>query len=395
MKILFVSAVLPYPLRSGGQIRIYNILKQLSRNHEITLVSFIRKDEEKKLIAELNFCKEVHVIMRGSAWQPRYITSAIFGKYPLLLATYANDAMHQLLRDILVRDEYDVVHLEPFYVWPSIPETSVPMVISEHNVEYAVYLQYVRRFAVWLLRPFLWLDVQKLMYWEHKIWKKAPMVTAVSQEDASVMQEAGVNKVEIVPNGVDVTEFVYKAKPSFSKAPNFLFVGDFRWFPNTDALHILLDEIWPVVKNAYPDANLRVVGRHMNSRIVTAVEQSGGEVGQDVADISVEYRNADILIAPHGIAGGTKFKMLEAMASGCVVITTPEGAAGLNLTAGKHYLEAKNPAEYVVQIQKLWTNTKIYKTVAAAARKHVEDHFSWDAISSRLDAVWKEAHAGH
>ena len=122
MNILFVSAVLPYPLHSGGQIRIYNLLKQLSKRHSITLVSFIRDEREREMVRNLAFCHDVHVILRGRVWQPKYIIGAILGKFPLLLATYHHRKMQQLITDLLGSGRFDLVHIEPFYVWPSLPK---------------------------------------------------------------------------------------------------------------------------------------------------------------------------------------------------------------------------------------------------------------------------------
>ena len=376
-------------MRSGGQIRIYNILKRLAQTHEITLVSFIRKEEERESLSALDFCKEVHVIMRGSAWQPRYLFSALVSKFSFLLATYENSQMRQLLRDLLVRDTYDVLHVEPFYVWPSIPVTSVPMVISEHNVEYEVYLQYVKRFRIVPMRPLMWLDVMKLTHWERAIWQKARTITAVSPEDAQQITKQGNKSVVVVPNGVDLKQFPYRTKRPAHSAPQLLFVGDFQWFPNTDALYTLLNDIWPKVKQKYARAKLRIVGRHISSNLKSEILASGAEIGEDVEDISVEYRDADMLVAPHGISGGTKFKMLEAMASGLAVITTHEGAAGLQLIAGTHFLLAQMPDEFVDHIQLLWEHKTTYAKMVRSARDHVEKEFSWDAIAGSLEKVWK------
>ena len=103
MKILFVSAVLPYPLHSGGQIRIYNLLKRLSRHHSTTLVSFIRSEEERAYEKELGFCTSVHMVMRGRAWQPKYYIGAIFSSYPFLLCTYDNRRMRETLEGLMAK----------------------------------------------------------------------------------------------------------------------------------------------------------------------------------------------------------------------------------------------------------------------------------------------------
>src|SRR3989344_1464692 len=101
MKILFVSAVLPYPLVSGGHVRIYNLLKRLSKQHEITLCSFIRDSSELGYVDNLRFCRFVYMIHRGGAWQPRYLANTIFGRYPFLLTTYDHGAMRELLKGLL------------------------------------------------------------------------------------------------------------------------------------------------------------------------------------------------------------------------------------------------------------------------------------------------------
>ena len=390
MKVLFVSAVLPYPPKSGGQIRMYQLLKRMAKKHEITLVSFIRDDKERAYEKDLGFCKKVIMVMRGRGLRLSYLFRALTGKYPLLLATYDNETMKKTLTDLLTRETFELVHLEPFYDWPAIPKTHVPVVVSEHNVEYEVYEYHARRFWMPALRPFLFLDAVKLRLWEHKVWANVAARTAVSPEDAAAMKTAG--EVTVVPNGVDLKAFSYAPRAKKAKGPAVLFVGDFRWFPNKDAAERLVSDIWPVIKKRFPGASFRIVGRHIPGGIAAAVRRAGGTVQSDVPDIAEEYRSADALIAPHAIGGGTKFKMLEAMASGLPVITTKEGMAGLAAVSGTHYLQAAAPRDYVAQLEKIWDNRKIRDTITAAARNLVETHYGWDAIARELDAVWKKTY---
>lgn len=371
MNVLFVSAVLPYPLHSGGQIRIYHLLKRLSKIHRITLVTFIRSEEELRYKKDLAFCEEVHTVMRGRAWQPKYLLGAL-GKYPFLLATYDNDTMRQTLTDIVTSKQFDLLHLEPFYVWPSIPETHLPIVVSEHNIEYAVY----KRFTPWFAR----LDTAKLAFWEHYVWNKARAVTAVSEEDAAVIRTGVNGRVEIVPNGVDLKIFRYR-KPTFSDSPTILFVGNFRWSPNREAASTLVHDIWPNVKEMLPNAKLVMVGRDMPN-VYERFERKTDRIEE-------VYKDADILVAPHAIAGGTKFKMLEAMATGLPIVTTEEGVTGLAMIAGTHYLEAAKPAEFVGQIKRLCDNTDLAMTISTSARTLVETRYTWDEIAKTLDYVWK------
>ncbi len=392
MKILFVSAVLPYPLRSGGQIRIYQLLKRLSKRHEITLVSFIRDEKERVYTSELGFCKRVYMVTRGYAWQPKYIVRALTSSFPLLLATYDNSRMRALLAKLLAGEKYDLMHLEPFYVWPSVPRDHPPVVVSEHNIEYLVYERYVARFPVSFLRPLLSWDVGKLFRWERRIWRNATAVTAVSSADAAVIETYLSHDISVVPNGVDLSMFVYK-KPETKGGKRAVFVGNFRWLPNRQAASDLVRTIWPAIRARYPDASLTIAGRYIPADLKASMQAIGGTVIENTPDITRVYHNADLLLAPHAIAGGTKYKMLEAMASGLPIVTTTHGMAGLMVEPEVHYLEARTTHEYIDAVGKIWENTSLAERIARDARRLVETTYTWDIISHALNNVWRNAYA--
>lgn len=383
MNILFVSALLPYPLHSGGQVRIYNLIKQLSKRHEITLVSFIRDENERTLAKNLSFCKDVHMILRGRAWQPKYLLGAL-GKYPFLLSTYHNGAMRSKLEELLKNIPFDLVHLEPFYVWPSLPQTKLPIVVSEHNIEYEVYEQYAKKF------PFLFtIDNAKLRRWEQMVWKKASRITAVSQHDKAIIQPFASKNVTVVLNGVDISQF------SFQKhtVNNYrvLFVGNFRWVANHDAAYTLVRDIFPNLRKRFPQASIRIVGIDIPVGLKTEVFKIGGEIQEHVSDISHEYREADVLIAPHAVSGGSKYKVLEAFASGLPVVTTRQGASGLGAVPDTHYKEASTPEGFVEKTAFIWEHKEEAFQLPHNARNLVEERYTWDNISNILEGVWNEA----
>lgn len=395
MKILFVSAVLPWPLHSGGQVRIYNLLKRLSKKHEITLVSFIRDENERKFAENLSFCKHVHVVYRGKARQVRYFLRAITSAYPWLLSTYENAKMRQLLNELISRNQYDLFHIEPFYVFPSLPEFSIPIVVGEHNVEYRIYEGYVRAFPLVPLRPLLFLDIIKLRLWEERVWKKAVAITAVSEEDRSVIERKTNVPVTVVANGVDLASFPFRPSRSRGVDPILLFVGNFSWLPNVEGCTRLLNDIWPFLKERFPSVTLRIVGRNMPQSLKRRANARGATVVGEVRDIAKEYQTTDALMAPVGIGGGTKFKMLEAMASGLPVITTRAGMQGLEAIAGVHYLQASTPEEFGAQTEKIWEDISLRSMITKSARKLVEERYSWDSIAKILDDVWNRTYEEH
>lgn len=396
MKILFVSAVFPYPLYSGGQVRIYNLLKALGSKHAISLFAFTRKKEEQDLASMLPFCKKIVPVLRGRAWRIDYIFRAIAGNYPWVFATYDNAAMRDAIAQELAKEQYDLIHIEPGYVWPSLPKTTVPIVVGEHNVEHHIYEGYVRQFPVPFFRPFLSTDVTKMKAWEKKVWQHASAITTVSNDDRKeITLEVSEKNVQTVANGVDVKEFEFRPKLIKTSAPVVLFVGNFLWMQNRDALRYLLTDIWGKVQELYPQAKLRVVGRHLPQAARNQVSRMGGELLEHVEDIQNEFHAADVLFAPIRVGGGTKFKILEAMASGIPVITTTIGAGGLAVEHSRELMIADTPDETTEALTKVLQNTEDTLRMVKRARACIEKKYSWQMIATELDQVWKDACGKH
>lgn len=393
MKILIVSAVMPYPLYSGGQVRMYNLLSRLSKNNEITLCTFLRSESDTQYERNIPFCKKILTYYRGHAWQPNYVMRSLLGSMPLLLTSYDHAAFREIIAQELAGGSYDVIHIEPWYVWKSLPKTDIPVVIATHNIEHEVYIEYVRRFWIPPLRPGYYWDVLKLRYWEERIWKSASELIAVSEDDARVIRKVVGEHVPVtvVPNGVDVSSFPLKIKDA-NTSPVFLFVGSFTWMQNRDAVLWLIKDIWPTLRARYKGATLRIVGRGMPVKLRSNILRQGGTLLEHVEVIEDEFRNADILLAPIRIGGGTSFKILEAMASGVPVVTTSLGALGLNVKNGKELLIGDTSEEILSEVDYLLSSDKRRIAIAREARKKIVQEYAWDTIAKKQEAVWRKTY---
>ena len=391
MKILMLTPYLPYPLSSGGQIRSYNLLKNLSSKHEITLVALIKHDTEKKYISNLaEYCHKILPAKRPEKpWTVANILKTGLGLYPFLVVRNYSPEAKDIVIEELKKETYDLIHAETFYVMPHIPQTVTPVLLVEQTIEYLVYLHFTDTIKNLLLRLLLRLDVNKIRYWEEYYWKKAERVVAMSEADKKVMQARDKKlDVSIVPNGVDKDFFTFKPKVN-RQAPIILFVGNFKWLQNREAVTILVNKIWPRLSRQLPQAKLWIVGKFPSAEIL-AYGNERVKVVSDMDDIRQVYHKADLMIAPIYGPGGTRYKILEAMATGVPVVTTPQGIEGLGVKDQAHALIRSEPEDMVSAALKLIHNPDLYAKMAQSANEFVRKRYNWERIAQALDEIYQQ-----
>lgn len=392
MKILMVSSYLPFPLYSGGHIRLYNLLKNLSKDHDITLVCEKRDFQTDEDVAEVKkVCSKVITVVRKKQWSVKNILKTGFSTDPFLIVGHTSEELKQAIRDELVRQNYDLIHVETFYVYQNLPKVSIPVVLVEHNIEYLVYERYAK-LANPLLKPFFYADILKLKKKEQEAWKKADKLVAVSNTEKRLMKRADT---AIVPNGVDTNNFKFRSFDQISDEKRVLFIGDFKWLQNKDALEFILKDIWPEVLNKIDDLgkniNLKlwVVGKNIPLNLKSLAKDGSVIFDENNKDETSEiFKKSYILLAPLRVAGGTSYKILEAFASGVAVVTTNLGIEGLEAKNETQVLACEDALELADLVCSLVTDHSLYKRLTLNARKLVEDKYDWEIIAEKLNEVY-------
>lgn len=394
MKILMLVPYLPTITMSGGQTRWYNIVKYLAKRHEITLFSLIKDDSEKRFIPELKkYCKKVMVFNRPKRpWSLRNIFLSVFGPFPLLVVRNWSFEEKKAVAEELEKENYDLIHAETFYVMPHLPKTTIPVIQVEQTIWHEVYKHFVMNKVPFFLRPFFLWDVFKVLLWEKYYWKKADKLFAVSEEDKIKMSELlpGV-KVSIIPNGVD-TEF-YMAKNAPRKVPPRILYGvtNFEWLQNQEATEILISKVWPIIRTKFGNAIIWIVGRKVPGWIKELSQKDKDiEVTENIPDARDAYKMAAIMVAPIRGEGGTRLKVLEAMAAELPVVSTKVGVAGLGIISGRHALisdTTKGLAELAVKLLK---NPDLSKKIGKEGLEHVRKNFDWKKIVKLHDPIYED-----
>jgi len=393
MKILMLVPYLPTITMSGGQTRWYNIIKYLAKKHDITLFSLIKDESEKQFIPELKkYCKKVEVFYRPKKpWTIRNIFLSVFGPFPLLVIRNSSLEERRAIRKEILREKYDLIHAETFYVMPHLGKTSVPTILVEQTIWHDVYKHHVVNEIPFFLRPFFMQDVLKVKFWEKYYWSKADRLFAVSEEDKGAMLKLVPKKeVGIIPNGVDCQSFAEKRREK-RLPPRILYgVTNFEWLQNEEAAKILIEEVWPRIKKSYQNAKVWIVGRKMPSWLRNLSKNEDVEVTENIPDARDAYRRASVMVAPIKGAGGTRLKILEAMATGLPVISTSVGVAGLKLTDKVNVLIADTPADLAERTIMLLKDERLSEIIGEAGRKHVQKNFDWESIVKLHDPIYRE-----
>lgn len=382
-----VSSYLPFPLYSGGHIRLYNLIKNLSSKHEITLICEKRNYQSERDIEEVSrICRKVITVDRKKQWSASNILKTGFSLKPFLLWGHSLGEMKEKIEKELKSNEFDLIHVETSYVMQNLPKTNLPVVLTEHNIEYLVYQRFVKK-ANLILRPLLFLDILKLKRAEKSLWKKANKLVAVSTREQEIMGKDAY----LVPNGVDTKKFSAKKIIKNKMEKKVLFIGDFVWIQNRDSITYIIKNIWPKIVSKNKNVKLWVVGRKIPDSIKQLTDKSIIFDENAPSETELIFQEADILLSPIRIGGGTNFKILESMSCGTPVITSPLGNEGMNAKNGDEIIICNKPEEFANKALILLSDDYVYEKLSRNGRKFIEKNFDWRNIAEKLDSIYRSA----
>lgn len=391
MKILMLTPYLPYPPSSGGQIRSYNLIKNLSKKHEITLCSLIKDEDEKRHINQLEkYCTKVLVFKRAQKpWTIGNILATGFSSFPFLVIRNFSASEKKAVNELLSKEEFDIIHAETFYVSPHIPKTKIPIVLVDQTIEYQVYLHYVENFKYFILKPVLLIDVLKIKFWESFYWRRASQVVAVSERDAKEMKKLVKNlEVQVVSNGVG-EEFMQEIPLHYSR--KILFMGNYAWLQNIEAVNILAKEVFPLIKRQLPDVELVIAGQ--NTEKITDLVSVGITIHNlkidDTKGVKEWYHKCGVVVAPLYGPGGTRLKILAAMAAKLPVVTTSIGIEGIDALNNESVLIGETPQQLADLTIKVLSDKNLYKKIAINSRKLVEQSYTYPKIAEKLSQIYE------
>lgn len=396
MNVLYLTYGLPYPPNSGARMRDFYLLREIHAQHPVTCLCLLEHAEEMNHAAML---AKMGIRIYGFGGQGEALWSNVkslaqhvAAARPLATFSFWNKPMFEWVRERAAAEAFDLVQIEHSFLIPyrkALPDTLRKKTILDlHNVG---ALQYARYSSLDLpARERLgFLFKQAMMRgWEARLAEQFGRVLTVSGYEADWLRAQNPALVPIViENGVDADACAFLPEPA--ETNTLLFVGTLGYLPNVDALRWFVREILPLVRQTLPDAALEIVGRAPRPQVKKLGEQAGIRVNADVAELKPFYANAQIVVAPLRAGGGTRLKILEAMAFGRAVVSTRMGCKGLDVRDGDTILLADTPQEFTAAVVRLAQDPALRNRIARNARELVEQRYSWKRQGQKLLTVYQ------
>lgn len=393
LRLLWILPYLPWPTTSGGKLRQYHLLRSLAaRGHRITLLvqSKVPLDRQAKEHLE-PLLERLVVLERRPLKSLRTLLAALFSPVPLLASVNGHAPAFSRALDRLLVEPWDVVQLEHSYMFEPC---RVPLhghqrdfIISEHNVESTLAdVTYSRLPA--LLRPLAWLDRGRYQRWEQQVLGAARKVIALTEDDARVFASYAAHPVAVVVNGTDTDAFA-SVQPDPGQR-RVLFIGNFEYAPNIDAVEWMLDVIMPALWQQSPDVRLCLCGHALPTQWAGRWADPRIEWRGFVPQLQAVQAQSSVFLAALRDGGGSKLKVLEAMAAGLPLVATPQAVSGLAVQAGTHYEGGAQAEALVAALRQLLDDPARARVVGEAGRDYVRQHHDWSRSADQLEAVYAE-----
>ena len=390
MRVFFLSPWFPYPPNNGSKLRIYHLLRGLAQDHEITLISFSKQpDVDQNEPITRSLCEEIIVVPRKD-YQPNS-ARAVVGLFSLsprsIIDTYSPEMAQKIVEatsikafNVVIASELGAASYRRFFKGlPAIFEDVEIGVIHGNFTDANSLRERIRHGLTW----------QKHMRYLSRLVKSYEACTVVSKQDKALLTEIvrGLNSVEVIPNCINLPDYINV--PRERQKQTLIFTGPFRYRANYEAMLWFMGEAYPIVQSQIPDVQMLITGDHAD---LLLPETKGVTLTGMVPDVRPLIASATVSIAPILTGGGSRLKILEAMALHTPVVATSKGAEGLNVQHDVHILIADTSEAFAQQVIRLLKEPDLRKRLVSNAYKLVQNQYNWAVVMPKfLDLVERVA----
>jgi polysaccharide biosynthesis protein PslH len=401
MKLLFLTSRLPYPPFQGDRLKIYHILRILSREHQITLLSFSEDSAEDILSHELGkFCHRIETIILPKSKSYLNILTGLFNSQPFQVSYYQSSDFQGKLNQLLTEDSYDLIHTHLIRMVPYSADLQIPKVLDLTDAISEYLKTRYETTSNPIIKAGVFIEWQRMLRYE-PILQKFNRISVCSEPDRdNLLKTAPTAKIEVIRNGLDIDYF--KPNPAQQPEPNtIIFTGNMTYAPNEDGLMYFYREILPLIRQTIPTVKFYIVGKDPSPTVQKLAAEDVVVTGK-VPDLRTYYSLAQVSICPIRFGAGTLNKVIEPMAMGIPVVSTSISCVGMNVTPiqdpnfdskdynGENIVFADTPATFAQSVINLLQQPELREKIGKSAIELVKAEHDWESIVAKLERIYAE-----
>lgn len=401
MKVLFLSQIVPYPPHGGVLQRGYNLIRELGREARVHLLAFVHPDVlktpdavEESRRALGGFCEAVEYFRlwpkASKLHQSAGLAMSAASSLPFSVIAHRSSAYQRRI-DAALTGPFDIVHADTVALSPFVrPGLGVPSVLTHHNIESMLMERRAKVESRWLARRFLEREAAKLRAFEAAESPRFDVNVVVSVPDGEALARIAPGlRTAVVPNGVDTDYFT--PQPD-RETPALVYTGGMNMFANRDAVLFFCTEVWPRIAASVPDVRFFAVGQDPPAELRDlAARDPRIVVTGFVDDIRPYVSQAAVYVVPLRVGGGTRLKVLDAMASGKALVSTSIGCEGIAVRPDEHLVIADTPEAMAASTVALLKDPARRRALGASARGLVESRYAWRVVGRQLLDAYRDA----
>lgn len=402
LSILYVSGMPASPPRVGAQARMHGLMTQLARHHDLTAVMLVdeKSDIEESRQAMQAYCRDVVLVpnplFRHGLFKRLLQLRSLASPRSFERLNVSTPALQQELDLVLRARRFDVVNLESTFLGHHNLRTAPPgvrspvLVVDSHNIDYDLARQYARAGGL-TRRLYAGVNWRKLRREELRTYRDADGVYLCSATDQQrLLERVPGARTLVIPNGADVEYYQPRPTDPPPDGRTVVFFGLLSYFPNIDGVTYFVQEIWPRIAEVHPKARLKIIGGQAPPSVLEFARPGAVEFTGFVSDLRPHLAAAAAVVVPLRFGGGTRLKIVEAMAMGKAIVSTTLGAEGIEAVAGRDVLVEDRPASFADAVNRLLAEPSLAARIGQSARQLAEQRYGWNAAARALEGFYRE-----